>query len=99
MKSAYSNAYPHVPEHVSVGFVSDSPASVMERSGTTGMLSGAPQPSPDQRHRRLHQLNAAADGGLSGVVEAFALGGVADVDEIHADVVRGAADGRHCKLC
>ena len=34
MKSAYSNAYPHVPEQVIVGFESFRPAMVTERSGT-----------------------------------------------------------------
>src|SRR5260221_9487782 len=34
MKSAYSNAYPHVPEHVRVGFASFRPARLTERSGT-----------------------------------------------------------------
>src|SRR5688572_16544574 len=34
MKSAYSNAYPHVPEHVSVGFDSFNPARLTDRLGT-----------------------------------------------------------------
>src|SRR6185436_15870998 len=34
MKSPYSNAYPHVPEHVMVGLDNFSPAILTERSGT-----------------------------------------------------------------
>src|SRR3954452_15001129 len=36
IKSAYSNAYPHVPEQVRVGFFSRRPARVTERSGESG---------------------------------------------------------------
>src|SRR4051794_5496494 len=41
MKSAYSNAYPHVPEQVIVGLVSSSPESFIERSGTQAFYVGA----------------------------------------------------------
>src|SRR5687767_4115806 len=61
-KSAYSNAYPHVPEQVIVGFESLSPARLTERSITSGVLYAATHQT--QEHLRHDRSPATAIAGL-----------------------------------